>query len=379
MLHEQTVLRLVGLIYDAALNPEAWPLFLEAFAAAIGGHSFNLGVMHSGAPELSVQSMVRQDPQALQEYIAYFGQKDPWICAGLEQGAFRTGAMGVGEELVPKAQLVRTEFYNDFGRRYGLDGGMTGVIRRDEDSMAFISAFHAPHDRRFDRDDLQLLAALMPHLQRAIQLHRRLTRLETERDATAEAFQRLRVATIFLDAKGRVSFVNARAADMLQAQDGLSIRRRMLCASLALETATLHRLIAGAIATTAGTALQAGGTVAVSRPSGKRAFGLLVTPLRGANQYVQHGGAAAAVFLSDPDRDDTPNTTMFRALFGLTAAESRVAALIAQGKSFADLLDHLQISAATGRTHLKNIFAKTGTRTQAQLVRLLLASVPHVS
>jgi DNA-binding CsgD family transcriptional regulator len=29
--------------------------------------------------------------------------------------------------------------------------------------------------------------------------------------------------------------------------------------------------------------------------------------------------------------------------------------------------------------HLKNIFAKTATRTQAQLVRLLLSSVPPVS
>jgi DNA-binding CsgD family transcriptional regulator len=300
------------------------------------------------------------------------------VVTGLAQGVFRTGAIGVAEELVPKAQLVRTEFYNDFGRRYGLDGGMTGVIRRDEESMALISAFHQAHDRRFDADDLQLLGALMPHLHRAIQLHQRLTRLEAERDATAEAFQRLRVATIFLDAKGHVSFVNARAAEILAAHDGLTIRRRMLSAGLTHETATLHRLIAEAIATTTGTALHSGGALAVSRPSGKRAYGLLVTPLRGANHYVQHGAAAAAVFLSDPDRDDTSDVAMFRALFGLTAAESRVAALIAQGKSFAEVLDHLEISAATGRTHLKNIFAKTATRTQAQLVRLLLSSVPRV-
>ncbi len=31
-----------------------------------------------------------------------------------------------------------------------------------------------------------------------------------------------------------------------------------------------------------------------------------------------------------------------------------------------------------GLTHLKNIFAKTATKTQAQLVRLLLSSVPQV-
>jgi DNA-binding CsgD family transcriptional regulator len=243
--------------------------------------------------------------------------------------------------------------------------------------MAFINAFRQSHGRRFE-GDLQLLAALMPHLQRAMQLHRRLTRVEAERDATAEAFQRLRVATIFLDAKERVAFVNARASEILDARDGLTIRRRTLFAALPADTGRLHRLIAETIATTSGAGLQSGGALAISRPSGKRALGLLVTPLRGGNRYAEQGSAAAAVFIRDAESEERTDETMMRALFGLTAAESRVAALIAQGHSFAELVAQLDISAATGRTHLKNIFAKTATKTQAQLVRLLLSSVPQV-
>lgn len=379
MVSDDMLLRLVGLIYDAALNPDAWPQFLQAFAVAIGGHCVNLGYIPNSGPELAVQSMVRYDPNALQEYIAYFGSLDPWVVAGLEQGVFRSGALGVGEALVPKSRLLRTEFYNDFGRRYGLEGGMTGVIKRDEDSMAFISAFRQPHKKGFDPDDVRLLGTLMPHLQRAIQLHSRVARLEAEREVTAEAFQRLRLATIFVDAKGRVAFTNASASEILARRDGLDIRRRLLHAGLSRETALLHGLIAEAIAATAGKGLRSGGALAISRPSGKRGFGLLITPLRSGNRYAEQGGAAAAIFIRDPDREDETDAGLLRALFGLTAAESRIAALVAQGHSFSDVIDRLGITEATGRTHLKNIFAKTATHTQAQLVRLLLSSVPPVS
>jgi DNA-binding CsgD family transcriptional regulator len=36
--------------------------------------------------------------------------------------------------------------------------------------------------------------------------------------------------------------------------------------------------------------------------------------------------------------------------------------------------DHLGISEATGRTHLKRVFEKTGTARQPELVRLMLVS-----
>jgi DNA-binding CsgD family transcriptional regulator len=40
--------------------------------------------------------------------------------------------------------------------------------------------------------------------------------------------------------------------------------------------------------------------------------------------------------------------------------------------------DRLGISLATARTHLAHVFDKTGTRRQAELVRLLLRSQPAI-
>jgi pimeloyl-ACP methyl ester carboxylesterase/DNA-binding CsgD family transcriptional regulator len=57
--------------------------------------------------------------------------------------------------------------------------------------------------------------------------------------------------------------------------------------------------------------------------------------------------------------------------FGLTTAQSRLVAKLLQGLTISDAAQELGLTAATARWHLKNIFIKTGTRRQADLLRLL--------
>ena len=58
------------------------------------------------------------------------------------------------------------------------------------------------------------------------------------------------------------------------------------------------------------------------------------------------------------------------ALFNLTAAEARVFCQIAAGRTQAAVAMALGIAASTVKTHLLRLFAKTGTRRQADLVKL---------
>lgn len=58
--------------------------------------------------------------------------------------------------------------------------------------------------------------------------------------------------------------------------------------------------------------------------------------------------------------------------FGLTEAESRLAAKLLQGLSINDAAKTLGVTTNTARSYLKNVFAKTGTRRQSDLLRLLM-------
>lgn len=69
-----------------------------------------------------------------------------------------------------------------------------------------------------------------------------------------------------------------------------------------------------------------------------------------------------------PDNADPVN------MFGLTPTEARIAGVLAQGRSRAQIANDFGISRTTVAFHMRNIFQKTGTSRQAELVSLLLRS-----
>ncbi|WP_161790432.1 helix-turn-helix transcriptional regulator, partial [Inquilinus limosus] len=106
----------------------------------------------------------------------------------------------------------------------------------------------------------------------------------------------------------------------------------------------------------------------LSRPSGAPPLLVTVIPVRG-------GDAArswVALFVMDPGTAGTPSPALLQELFGLTAAEAVFAAEISRGDGLQAVADRLAIAPTTARTHLTRIFEKTGTRRQAELVRLLM-------
>lgn len=64
---------------------------------------------------------------------------------------------------------------------------------------------------------------------------------------------------------------------------------------------------------------------------------------------------------------------LLRDLYRLTPAEARVARGLADGLNVDEVAAHLGLSRHTVRTHLKHALAKTGTRSQRELVRVILS------
>lgn len=74
-------------------------------------------------------------------------------------------------------------------------------------------------------------------------------------------------------------------------------------------------------------------------------------------------GAVPASFpaAASPVRRELPD--------GLTAREAEVLSLVAEGLSNAEIARRLHVSTATVKTHINNLFAKTGVRDRAQAMR----------
>jgi DNA-binding CsgD family transcriptional regulator len=79
------------------------------------------------------------------------------------------------------------------------------------------------------------------------------------------------------------------------------------------------------------------------------------------------------VFATEPCEASLPDTRQLRSHFGLTDAQARLAIEIAKGEGLKVCTRRLGIAMSTGRSHLKQIFEKTETKRQAELVRLISA------
>jgi DNA-binding CsgD family transcriptional regulator len=67
---------------------------------------------------------------------------------------------------------------------------------------------------------------------------------------------------------------------------------------------------------------------------------------------------------------------LLRSHFGLTPAEARLALHLVAGETLRSAEVKLSISYETARTHLKNIFDKTGASRQAELVIAIVTALP---
>jgi len=104
-----------------------------------------------------------------------------------------------------------------------------------------------------------------------------------------------------------------------------------------------------------------------------------VLPLsRRQSTFALSTSAAAAIFIAAPGGDIMPAIDAVAALFGLTSAEKRVAALVSDGKTRGDIAQQHGVSEHTVKAQLSAIYDKTNTKDQRGLQLLIRELTPPV-
>jgi DNA-binding CsgD family transcriptional regulator len=359
---------LIDLVYRAALEPEEWPAFLGAMTKATGSELTCLLVLDdsNGIGEALWQYGVPADAQ--REYPQWV-PFNPYVRA--QASVMSSGALVRGDMLVPRAELLASGFYNDFLRRFAKVADSIGVcLLHEGDRLAYLASHRAVAKPDYGPWELEIHAALLRHLQRATAIQRRLGTLELCRSVGEHALDRLPAAVFFLARDGTLLFHNAEARRILAAGDLSLTRGGRLEFAGRSSGQLLARAVADACRTGDGDGLGAGETFQLPRTEGKP-YGVVVSPLRSPHLPLLPSPPAAVVLVTDPDRP-LEATGVLERLYGLTAAEARLACFVASGLTLQDAANALGVTQNTARWTLKNVFAKTDTSRQAELVRLLL-------
>lgn len=187
----------------------------------------------------------------------------------------------------------------------------------------------------------------------------------------ALALDHLGTGVLVTDGTLRLHFASAAARRLLES-GRLCVRSGCLSSPVGAEATGLRRIIKQCVASASS------GSRMTFHRLGEADDLLCLGFLATHANCIQPDESLVIVFAAKPGETSLPDTDQLRCHFGLTEAQAKLAIEIAKGEGLRASTRRLGIAITTGRSHLKQIFLKTETRRQAELVRLLSAFRFHV-
>jgi DNA-binding CsgD family transcriptional regulator len=367
---------LVDRIYEAAVYPDRWRDFLVELSEAFGGAAGLLALQLPDSPRPAHYYLVHLREELHPILERHYARGTPW---GQLHAApcFRERFVRASEVLsglFSDEGRKRSDFYAEWMEPEGLaPEGPVAHHFGEEDGLpvAAVALYRRVGGRRFTDDDLRLGDLLVPHLARAFRLYRRFGGAQHERLAMAEVMNRLALGVMLVDRERRPIVSNRTAERLVALNDGLLLSADGLRASNRRDDSVLQRLLGQAIAG-AHDSSHTNRVMAISRPSGKRAFPVLIAPLLEGEPGDAAEDAVASVLFGDPDAKRAISPDLLQTFYDLTPAEAELVGLLAEGVSLEEAAKRRGVTINTVRSQLKNVFAKTDTNRQGELIRLVL-------
>ena len=373
MSQENRFERLVALLHEAVLDDASWPRVAGLIDEVIGtgGNALTMGRGSSQYDaDLWLVRLCFAGERNEDLEVRYM--RDYWLH---DESIPRIGAL-------PASQLVHTmDLYSDrekmispaYNEALGEAGMQNGLnVRMDGPRGAIIVLKFGDSIERggWSSAQIETIERLLPHMRRFVWRRQVLADAAALGQSLSEMLDNSRFGAIQLDRQRRIVAANARARSLLLERDGLLDSVGFLRAR-SPDNAQFQRLLARVVPPfgSQGSA----GSMTIGRSRAPTRLLVHAMPVAERESDFRATAVAALVFVVDPERKARIDPALVGESLGLTPAESRVATMLAVGRTPAEIARVTFRSEATVRWHVKRIFRKLGVSRQAELVRLVLS------
>jgi len=177
MSDERNLNNLIGQTYDAAVGDEDWAVLLEQLKRALGGTA---AVLRWNRRPAATAVIINIDPDVHRIYDTDYRGTDP-IWSKVRQ--LPPGSAVDDCTLVPERALERTDVYNDLYAPNDLHFCLSWYTLDLAAQPVGMTMYRSRRRPFYAAEDLRLLQALAPHLNRAIAIEGRLATPEARRTA----------------------------------------------------------------------------------------------------------------------------------------------------------------------------------------------------
>lgn len=314
------------------------------------------------------------------QYVQKYYAEDVWKIAFAERNMYITGNVMLGDELIPRAQLLASKFYKEcLSRNKNMVQLMTGIVFGMDSTTsvpAICSFFRGSHHPDFAQENIARMRLLLPHLSRSLGVMQRLQSAELTVATSLAALNRLSSGVLLIDSLGKVAFANLAAQRVLKNEDGLGVCQRNNTesfGSLISRNTECNKAINAALNNQPYNTPHFSKCVTVPRTSGLSSYTLQFSALGEHTEFgAGRGTYSSIIFISDDTQEVEIDPVLLKSAYGLTPAETRVALALLRSTSAQDVADQLGTSTNTVRSQIKQIYTKLGVDSRTRFVKLML-------
>ena len=364
---EHAFSEIVAAIYRAAGSPTLWRRVLEDLTRSFGAFGAQLNVFDptKGALTLSISHGCEWlTPARLRRFLE-LSPTDPRMPYALAHPGMPNHCRQAATESVLYASQIYKEILGPGDCEYSM------VVQFPVGSVSvFIGVLRHRAQGAYTHDDVGRFSLFVPHIRRSVGLGLSLSQLDYSNHVASEAFEALSVGVALVTADLRILYRNSIAERLLARLPGA-------VGTLSLPAATHERIVE--IVGVASDIVATGGSYtavppieilcSTGRPIRIRVSGIDEDRARPLLGTIDQN--CALLVIEEGDSEPETKEERLERMFGLTAAEIRVAKSVAEGRNPKVVAREIGVSPETVRSQLKAVFRKTRTESQTELVQLL--------
>ena len=362
---------LVGSIYAVALDADGWQRLLTGMAGFFACSSSAMRIVDMDDFHVAFEMALGTTDAEAAAFTEHFSDVLPHLeMLKTASNHYASDVFVVGDH-----EVMRLELADALVQRLEQKHIAKGFVFKVDNRIVHIAMLceHAGEGVRFS----EALPLLVPHLQRAFLIAKRMMELKYRTGSLEQAMNRFSSGVIMLDGRGMPVYLNRRAREVVARMQGLHIVSGQLVGPTVQTTHRIRQMVSAAIeqAKNGGNGI---GAMAVQHFNEERInLAIVVVPLHAEMQAItpDDAGIHAALLIGSPAFASDLKPEVLQLLANLTGAEAKLALGLAAGQTLGQYCKETSIQISTARGYLKQIFLKTGTNRQSDLVGLL-RSIP---
>ena len=365
-------------IYDTVADQSRWPGVLEKFSDKVGARGCIIFEWADDGAErrlFAPHMSALYEQEKLEAYLSAFHAQEAEDQDRFEELSLATDAIDLIDDAMlftdEAAWLARPNIKAMI--EFGLRHRAAGLLDKDNTKRSrFSMQFGATHGPMND-DERALVAGLLPHVAKALDLGRPAAQLAATHRHLIAAMDRLRIGVCILDGKGSVVVANQEfdrqreayrafrvtSSGQLRLHDPADERRFMALRSDAMNHGRFG-------------ARPRKEAIPVVQDDSIGALCIEVAPLHQVDEIGAAALRGTIVYSVDTSLPVGCDASPLRQVFGLTEAEAALAELLATGITNAEIAEVRARSVATVNAQVKSLLSKTDCANRTQFVRLLM-------